>query len=474
MNTHTPLWQWQAKDIAAAVRRREISCREVTASVLARAQAINPRINALTEVLEHEALASAEAADKLVASGAPLGPLHGVPVTIKVNVDQSGHATTNGAIPFRDCIATEDAPVVAHWRRAGAIIVGRTNTATYSSRWFTDNAVHGRTLNPWNAQVTPGGSSGGAAAAVASGMGALAHGNDIGGSIRYPAYACGVAGLRPTSGRIPAFNPSSSAERSITPQLMSVQGPLARTLADLRLGYHAMAQPDARDPNWVPVPLELPEPPAPIRVALFRQCDGVPVHPAVQQALDAAAVWLQAAGYAVEEAQLPHFLEAAALWRTLINDDSRRSIIAGVQAHGDAAMRRSQAYMLAGSTPTDRDGFLDALARRQTLARSWSVFMERYPLVLMPVSWQPPAPQDEDIASAERAEALIAAQSPLLATAMLGMPGLAVPTGVANGLPMGVQLMSWRWREDLLLQAGTVIEQAAGFTALPQQPLLHH
>ncbi|MBS0455203.1 MAG: amidase family protein [Proteobacteria bacterium] len=474
MNTQAPLWQWQATDIAEAVRRRDISCKEVTASVLARVDAINPRINALTEVLTQEALASAEAADQLVASGAVLGPLHGVPITIKVNVDQAGHATTNGALPFRNHMAPEDAPVVANLRRAGAIIVGRSNTATYSSRWFTDNAVHGRTLNPWNDHVTPGGSSGGAAAAVAAGMGALAHGNDIGGSIRYPAYACGVAGLRPTSGRIPAFNPSSTAERSITPQLMSVQGPLARSLADLRLGYHAMAQPDARDPNWTPVPLELPVPAMPLRVALFRHCDGVPVHPAVQQALDAAAGWLEAAGYIVEEAPLPHFLEAAALWRTLLNDDGRRSIVAGVEAHGDEAMRRSQAYMLAGVPETDRDGFLDALARRQTLARSWSVFMERHPLVLMPVSWQPPAPQDEDIASAQRAEALIAAQSPLLATAMLGMPGLSVPTGVANGLPMGVQLMSWRWREDLLLQAGAVIEQAAGFTALREQPLFNH
>ncbi|MBS0343064.1 MAG: amidase family protein [Proteobacteria bacterium] len=473
MNTDMPLWQWQATDIAAAVRRREISCREATASVLARAEAVNPRINALTQVLAQEALASADAADRQVAGGAALGPLHGVPVTIKVNVDQAGHATTNGVLPLRNHIAQEDAPVVANLRRAGAIIVGRSNTATYSSRWFTDNAVHGRTLNPWNPRITPGGSSGGAAAAVASGMGALAHGNDIGGSIRYPAYACGVAGLRPTGGRIPAYNPSAAVERSITPQLMSVQGPLARSMADLRLGYHAMAQPDARDPNWVPVPLEWPAPPMPLRVALFRQCEGVSVHPAVRQALDDAARWLEAAGYVVEEAPLPHFLEAAALWRTLLNDDGRRSIVAGVEAHGDEAMRRSQAYMLEGVPETDRDGFLDALARRQTLARSWSVFMERHPLVLMPVSWQPPAPQDEDIASAQRAQALIAAQSPLLATAMLGMPGLSVPTGVADGLPMGVQLMSWRWREDLLLQAGAVIERAAAFTALPGHPLFN-
>lgn len=471
MNNDQALWQWSATEIAAAVRRREISCREATSSTLARIEAMNPRINALAEVLAQEALDSADAADRLAASGASLGPLHGVPVTIKVNIDQAGHATTNGVLPLRNHIAPDDAPVVAHWRRAGAIVVGRSNTATYSSRWFTDNAVHGRTLNPWNADITPGGSSGGAAAAVASGMGALAHGNDIGGSIRYPAYACGVTGLRPTAGRVPAYNPSATAERSITPQLMSVQGPLARSIADLRLGYHAMAQHDARDPNWVPVPLELPMPAGPIRVALFRHCAGVPVHPAVAQALNDAARWLQAAGYAVEEAELPHFLEAAELWRTLINDDSRRNIVAGVEQHGDEAMRRSQANMLAGMRETDRDGFLDALARRQALARSWSVFLERHPLVLMPVSWQLPAPQDADIGSLEQAQALIAAQSPLLATAMLGMPGLAVPTGLAQGLPVGVQLMAWRFREDLLLQAGSAIEQAANFST---QPLFHH
>ncbi|KJK20750.1 amidase [Burkholderiaceae bacterium 16] len=464
MKPHETLWRWSAVDIAAAVRRREISCREATASALARIEQLNPSINALAEVLAGQALASADAADRLTASGAQLGPLHGVPVTIKINVDQAGHATTNGVIPLRDNIAREDAPVVANWRNAGAIIVGRSNTATYSSRWFTDNGLHGRTLNPWNPDITPGGSSGGAAAAVACGMGALAHGNDIGGSIRYPAYACGVPGLRPTTGRVPAYNPTASVERGITPQLMSVQGPLARNMADLRLGYHAMARHDARDPSWVPVPLELPQPAGPIRVALFKRCPGIPIDPAISEALDSAAHWLQQAGYAVEEAALPDFVEAAALWRTLTTDDSRRNIVAGVEQHGDDAMRRSQRNMLAGMPETDRDGFLDALARRQALGRNWSVFLHKYPLVLMPVSWQRPCPQDADTGTLEQTHALLDAQSPLLATAMLGVPGLSVPTGMAGGVPVGVQLLAWRFREDLLLQAGQVIEDAARFT----------
>lgn len=463
MNTHIPLWRLSAVDITAAVRRREISCREVTASVLTRIEQLNPQINALAEVLANEALASADAADQLTASGAELGPLHGVPVSIKINVDQVGHATTNGAIPLRENIALDDSPVVAHWRSAGAIIVGRSNTATYSSRWFTENGLHGRTLNPWDSTVTPGGSSGGAAAAVASGMGALAHGNDIGGSIRYPAYACGVLGLRPTVGRIPAYNPSATVERSITPQLMSVQGPLARSIADLRLGYFAMARNDARDPNWVPVPLELPQPIGPVRVALFKSCPGIPVDPAVTQALNDAARWLQQAGYDVQEAEPPFFTEAAALWRTLTVDDSRRSIIASVEQHGDIAMQRSQRNMLAGMQQTDRDGFLDALARRQTVLRQWSVFLQTYSLVLMPVSWQRPCSQDEDIGTLEQTRALMDAQSPLLATAGLGLPGLSVPTGMAGGVPIGVQLVAWRFREDLLLQAGRVLEEAAQF-----------
>jgi len=155
MPTQAALWSLSAGEIAAAVRRGDVSCREVTASVLDHIHDCNPRINALTEVLADEALAAADAADRARASGAALGPLHGVPVTIKINVDQVGHATSNGVIPLRDHIAHEDAPLVTQWRQAGAIIVGRSNTPAYSWRWFTDNGLHGRTLNPWDAAITP-------------------------------------------------------------------------------------------------------------------------------------------------------------------------------------------------------------------------------------------------------------------------------------------------------------------------------
>jgi amidase len=460
----TELWRLSAAETAAAIQRREVSCREVTASVLARIHDVNPGYNALTDVLAEEALAAADTADQQLASGQAVGVLHGVPVTTKVNVDQAGVATTNGSVRLRDAIATEDAPVVANLRRAGAILVGRTNTATYSVRWFTDNAVHGRTTNPWDAQVTPGGSSGGAAAAVASGMGAIAHGNDMGGSIRYPAYCCGVTGLRPTVGRIPAFNPSAKAERGISPQLMSVQGPLARRVADLRLAMQAMAQYDPRDANALALPWAPAPTPRGLRVALCRSYPGLDIHPAVAAALDDAAAWLRDAGYVVEEVAPPALTQAADLWRVLTVEDARRNLSAAIADHGDAPMRTSQAHMEHGVRSGDRDDYLDALALRFGMARQWSEFLHQYPLLLLPVSCQPPAAQDADAGDYAQFQALLSAQAPLLATACLGLPGISVPTGTYGSAPMGVQLVGARFREDLLLDAAQAIESAAAFT----------
>jgi amidase len=210
------IWNWDAVAIARGVRTRRISSREAVLACLKRIDEVNPRVNAVVETRPEEALEAADAADAAVARGDELGPLHGVPVTTKVNVDQAGYATTNGVVAFRDTIADQDSPPVANWRRAGAVFVGRTNTPAFSHRWFTGNDLHGETLNPHNRNLTPGGSSGGAAAALASGMAPLAHGNDYGGSIRYPAYACGVVGLRPSLGRVPAFNGTVRQERPIT------------------------------------------------------------------------------------------------------------------------------------------------------------------------------------------------------------------------------------------------------------------
>ncbi len=452
------LWRLGACEAAGLVARGEISSRELVASTLDRIAAINPSINALPVIIEMEALALADAADAVRKRGEKLGALHGVPVTVKINIDQKGFATTDGVALFNDQIAEHDSPVVANLKNAGAIIVGRSNTPAFSMRWFTDNELHGRTLNPWNAAITPGGSSGGAAAAVASGMGSIAHGNDYGGSVRYPAYACGVVGLRGTVGRIPS---SSNHNRAITLQMMSTQGVLTRSIADARLALAALSAQDARDPLWVPAPLEQTAPKK-LRVAMFSEIEGYEVDPSVQEAVHAAGRALEAQGCSVEETAPPHFSEACDIWRTLVYADQQREGTPLVLKHGDKAARRNMELVMQAMPDVSRDTYLETLARRYVIARAWSEFLARFEVLLLPVSLQPPFPIDEDLKSAARLEELISAQSPLLATAMLGLPGLSVPTGLVNGMPMGVQLVASKFREDLYLAAGAIIEQSFG------------
>ena len=460
------LWRLDATELADLIRRKDVSCRDATASVLARIDEANPKVNALPVVLHEQALAAADEADRALARGDAVGPLHGVPVSVKVNVDLAGGATDGGIVALKNLIADSDAPVVANLKRAGAIVVGRNNAPSFSLRWFTDNDLHGRTFNPWNAGVTPGGSSGGAAAAAALGMGPIHHGNDYGGSIRHPAWACGVVGMRPTAGRVPAANATAKDDRIISNQLMSVQGPLTRSVADARLALEIMSQGDARDPLWVPAPLDYPPAGAPIKVALFKRYAGCAADPTVLAALDQAAKWLSDAGYIVEEAEPPHMEEAAALWRQLVHDDMRRGGQPAIAQLGDASVRKAFGFYMAGVPDGDRDVYLNALQRRLTIARAWSLFYAKYPVLLMPNSWERQFPIDDDTRSQERMEQMLQAQSPLLATAGLGLPGLAVPTGVVDGLPVGVQLCATRYREDLCLDAGAVIERAAGFSAL--------
>jgi amidase len=454
------LWRWSASDLAKAIGDRTISSREAVQSSLARVAAVNPALNAIVQVLEEEALAAADEADAAVKSGDALGLLHGVPVTTKVNVDQRGCATTNGVVAFREIIATEDSPPVANLRKAGAVIIGRTNTPAFSHRWFTDNDLHGTTRNPWNDKLTPGGSSGGAASAVAAGMGAIAHGNDFGGSVRYPAYACGVAGLRPTPGRIPAFNPSATAERPISAQLISVQGPLAHSIADVRVGLAAMAAGDIRDANWVPAPLHAPSPGKQIRVAIVPNPFGETVQE-VSDAVRTAGRWLADSGYIVEETTPPRLMDASDLWHGIVINEERRSFAPTVQKFGDDRSRYNIDAHLAYAPHYDGNEVLGLFEKRLGLMREWQLFMARHPVIVMPVSDQLPFQQGQDQEDADTVRRLIDAQRPLLAIAVLGFPSVAVPTGIVRGIPVGVQVVSGKFREDICLDAAEAIEARA-------------
>jgi len=290
----TELWRLPATDLAHLIATRKVSAREAAEAALQRLDAVNPQINAIVAHRPELVLAQAESVDQTIARGEDPGPLAGVPVTVKINTDQAGFATTNGTRLQKDLVAQANSPAVDNIVRAGVVLLGRSNAPTFALRWFTSNLLHGSTRNPRNPSLTPGSSTGGGAAAVASGIGHLAIGTDIGGSLRYPAYACGVHGLRPTLGRVPAYN-ASSPERAIGPQLMSATGPIARTIEDLRVGLMAMSASDARDPWWVPAPLQ--GLPTPLHAAMCLRPGGMQIAKEVEAAVLDAGRRLSDAGW---------------------------------------------------------------------------------------------------------------------------------------------------------------------------------
>jgi amidase len=449
------IWRLSASELAARVRNRSISAGEAARAALARCEKVNPRINAVIQSDPEAVLERAKDLDKRIAAGENVGLLAGVPVTVKVNLDQAGFATTNGVTLQKDLVAKENSPVVDAFLKAGAIIVGRTNTPAFSYRWFTNNLLHGHTYNPRNRALTPGGSSGGAASAVTAGIGHLAHGTDIAGSIRYPAYACGVHGLRPTLGRIAAYN-ATVGDRAAGPQLTAVSGPIGRSIADLRLALEVLAVKDLRDPWWVPAPLIGPA--RAKKVALCIAPDAMSVSAEVVAALRDAAARLKDAGYVVEEvANTPAFAEAASLQTKLWLGDGFDAMLAAAEKEGDPgalAALRGQADHVRNLTLHEYSAIL---LRRATLLRSWEQFLSGYAALLIPVSGEPPFPDDLDLKDASSYQRVWRAQVTQVGLPFMGLPGLTVSTAMNGNVPIGVQLIASRYREDLLLDVGEEI-----------------
>jgi amidase len=278
-----------------------------------------------------------------------------------------------------------------------------------------------------------------------------------------------VVGLRTTPGRVPSYK-ASAPNRTITNQMMSVQGPLARSVQDVRLALHVMSQGSPLDPQWTPAPLQQPVPPRPLRVGVFKRHAAFDADASVVAAIEQAAQWLAAAGCEVQPVEPPHFEEGAQLWRQLVMDDLRRGGLPAVESMGDAGVRSALRGYFSGLVPLSADALMEALARRFSICRDWAVLLEPeaggHDVLLMPVSWQRPFPIDADVGPPEQVARLLSAQSPLLGTAMMGLPGLCVPTGLSGALPTGVQLVAARFREDRCLAAGALIESAARFSAL--------
>lgn len=450
------LWALEAAELIRLLRRGEVSAVEITESTLERLARVNPAINAVVREMPEEALAAARDIDAALARGEDPGPLAGVPVTIKENVDQTGHPTTNGLRLQRNLVAEQDNTLVANLRKAGAVFVGRTNTPAFSLRWFTRNSLHGHTRNPRNPGLTPGGSSGGAAAAVAAGIGAIGQGSDIGGSIRYPAYACGIHGLRPSFGRVPAIN-FTGPDRHIGAQLMAVAGPIARSIVDLRLALKAMSARDSRDPWWTPAPLGMPA--REKRAALTVAPDGLAVHPAVEGAVRDAGRRLSDAGWTVEEVECPPLREARHLQTVLWMTEFRYASAEAVEQEDDPDARFVYAQLQAQASECDVNGLLDALQQRMPIIRRWQQFLDDYPILICPVSGELPFPDQLDVESVEAFQRIFEAQLIQLGLPLLGVPALTVSTGMEGDAPIGIQLVAGRFEEDHLLRAGEAIEQ---------------
>jgi len=454
----TELWRWSAIDLATAIREKQVSSREVVQAHLDRIESVNDRVNAITVVLAEEALDMAAKADKAVAAGDKLGPLHGVPVTTKENIDLAGSATTEGVPAFAEAMPPVDAPHIANIKRAGAIPVARTNLPEFGLRWHTDNALHGATRNPWDASRTPGGSSAGEAVALATGMTPLGMGNDYGGSLRWPSQCAGTAAIRPTMGRVPFASSLAPAEPMFTVQLFGVQGPMARHVKDLRVVLAAMSEGDPRDPWWVPAPLSGPPVPGPVKVAVTKDPGGLGVDPSVAAGVEKAAQALADAGYEVQEVEVPLVEESGRMWAHLATTEINTLIMGLIQPiiSQDAV---SFLKLVSEMYPVlDTAAYAFALADRNRIAREWSLFLAKYPIIVGPVATSPPFAVGADLSKDTLSE-FVTSLRLVTTVSLLGLPAAVVPVGMINGLPQSVQVIATRYREDICLDAGEAIEQ---------------
>jgi amidase len=450
-------------EMVSLVRSGSISSLELVDAHLDRIEQRNPYLNAFTMVLAEQARASARRADQ----GLKLGPLHGVPVTVKDSFDVAGLPTRLGSYFAPEAPAAEDSAVVARLRKAGAILLGKTNTPEFLMSYETDNFVTGRTNNPWDVQRTPGGSSGGEAAAIASGCSPGGVGSDGGGSIRVPAHFCGIAGLKPTPGRISiaGYRSNGDAATGIT-----VAGPMARSVADVSLLFEVLAGYDDRDPHSAPVPLREPAVDG-VRIGVMEQFCDVPVQSSVRKAIGDAAAALAGIGFEVHAFRPEGIERAPNLWSFFFSELPARDLkerIAGREheAHWTYTENLERAL---DRPPASGWQVMESLAARDAMRRRLLEQMRRFPVLLLPVSSIVAFGHRERRFETEaKPIGLFQAMMSVTTFNILGLPGLAVPFGMSEeGLPVGVQLVARPWEEELLLEVGRRLEAVRGPVTQP-------
>jgi aspartyl-tRNA(Asn)/glutamyl-tRNA(Gln) amidotransferase subunit A len=456
----TDLCYMPATDLAAAIRAKRVSPVEVTEAVLARIERVNPRLNAYCTVTAEAARAAAKVAEAAVMRGEPLGPLHGVPVSIKDLTFTKGLRTTRGSKLYEHFLPEEDAPLVERLRAAGAISLGKTNTPEFGWKGVTDNLVFGPSRNPWNPAMTPGGSSGGGSAAVAAGLGPLAQGSDGGGSIRIPCSFCGIFGLKPSFGRVPQYPASAVAS-------LSHAGPMTRTVRDAALMLNVMAGPDERDGLSLPADRQdflsgLEAGIRGLRVAWSPTLGYAHVHPEVARLCEAAARKFGELGAHVELVESV-FEDPEGAWAVLF--------YAGIGAALGEYLPSRRGDIDPGLVPIIEEGMritgyqvIHAQLRR---AAHWDVvrrFFERFELLLTPTLAVPPFPvglNEPPEHAGQHGSRLgwVAFTYPFNLT---GQPAASVPCGfTSDGLPVGLQIVGRRFADATVLRAAAAFEAIA-------------
>ncbi len=464
----TELWQLSARELAECIRTGASSSREVVQAHLDRIDAVNADLNAVVRRFDSEALSAADEADRAVAAGDVLGPLHGVPCSIKENIDMAGTPTTHGVAALADAVASIDAPTTQRMRAAGAIPIARTNLPDLGLRVHTDSQLHGLTKNPWNPNVTAGGSSGGEASAIASGMSPIGLGNDVGGSLRNPAHCCGIASIKPTTGVVPIATVIPPEDPTIASQLMLVEGPMARTVGDVRLGLEAIAGLDRRDPVSVPAVLTDCAEGERLSIAVLADPPGGATDAGIAATISAVADKLSDAGHSVVEATPPGYDEAVDLWGRLLINDVRANIDLLALVMGDGG-RQVLANFDVGLGEVDQAGAVAMHAERFAVMRAWSEFYAEHPILLSP-TWALPAFTHGADLDAENIALITETIRPVCPANLLGAPAAVVPGGVSDGLPVGVQVMGDRFNDLMCLTVAAEIEALVG-TLTPIDPV---
>jgi len=460
-----------AVSMAEKIRKKKISPVELVNEHLAQIEKLNPKLNAFVQVDVERARRAAQDAESAVMNAATLGPLHGVPISIKSSMNVAGLRCEAGSRLRAGFVARQDAPLVTRLKNAGAIILGTTNAPELLMAWETDNLLYGRTNSPWDLERTPGGSSGGESAAIAAGMSAGGVGSDGGGSIRVPAHFCGICGLKPTPGRVPAtghFPVSAGPFASI-----GVVGPMARTIADLKLLFAVMQGPDVGDTNAAPVPLRWPtdEEARTLRVGYFEDDGRTPVTAETRAAVRSAAEALRRAGFQVDAFQPQGLEEARRLWHkffVVAGGMLLRPMFKGRESELSPILKQFLEWS-AAQRPHTAETLLNAWIRRDAARAQFFAQMQQHPILLCPAAAIPAFRHGERSWQTDgKTVEYLDAWSYTEFFNLLGNPAAVVPVGhSAEGLPIGVQIVGRPWEEEQVLSVAAVLEEQCGAWRIP-------